>query len=280
MTIFKTAKELTAYLVEKKNAGVPIGFVPTMGALHEGHLSLIHQSKGQNTLTVCSIFVNPTQFNNQEDFKHYPISIEKDIEQLIKAGCDILFLPTEKEIYPQNYQSRHYNLGSLEHVLEGYYRPGHFQGVCQVVDILLSIVNPDNIYIGQKDYQQCMVITRLVDLLGKRDQIHIHIAPTVRESDGLAMSSRNRRLSGSQRTKALTIFKELISIKASLHTTPLEQLKKEAHRHLEDAGFSVDYVEIANAETLEPASGTGEHLVALIAASLDNVRLIDNLSLN
>lgn len=280
MTIFKTTKELTAYLNEKKNAGIQIGFVPTMGALHEGHLSLISQSKEQNTLTVCSIFVNPTQFNNKEDFKHYPISIEKDIDQLIRAGCDVLFLPTEKEIYPENYQPQHFDLGRLEHVLEGYYRPGHFQGVCQVVEILLSIVNPDNIYIGQKDYQQCMVITRLVGLLGKRDQIGIHIAPTVRESDGLAMSSRNRRLSDSQRTKALTIYKELTAIRASLYTAPLDQLKKESARHLEEAGFRVDYVEIANAETLEPASGTGEHLVALIAASLDNVRLIDNLSLN
>ena len=280
MTIFKTAKELTAYLDEKKNNGVQIGFVPTMGALHEGHLSLIAQSKEHNSLTVCSIFINPTQFNNKEDFKHYPVSLERDIEQLIKAGCDVLFLPGETEIYPTEYHPRHYDLGSLESILEGHYRPGHFQGVCQVVDILLSIVNPNNLYLGQKDYQQCMVITRLVDLLGKKDQIHINIAPTIRENDGLAMSSRNRRLSESQRAKALTIYKELIAIRSSLHSQPLDQLKKESARHLEEAGFEVDYVEIANAETLEPASGTGEHLVALVAASLDNVRLIDNLSLN
>lgn len=280
MTIFKRAKELTAYLDEKKNAGVHIGFVPTMGALHEGHLSLIAQSTRQNSLTVCSIFVNPTQFNNKEDFKHYPISIERDIEQLASAGCDVLFLPDEQEIYPENYQPRHYDLGRLERILEGYYRPGHFQGVCQVVDILLSIVKPDNLYVGQKDYQQCMVITRLVSLLGKQNQIRINIAPTIRESDGLAMSSRNRRLSGSQRAKALAIYKELMAMKASLHTQPLEQLKQESAQHLQEAGFSVDYVEIANAETLEPASDTGEHLVALIAASLDDIRLIDNLSLN
>lgn len=280
MTIFKTAKELTAYLDEKKNNGFRIGFVPTMGALHEGHLSLIAQSKEHNSLTVCSIFVNPTQFNNKEDFKHYPVSLERDIEQLIKTGCDVLFLPGEKEIYPTEYHPRHYDLGKLERILEGHYRPGHFQGVCQVVDILLSIVKPDNIYLGQKDYQQCMVITRLVDLLGKKDQIHIKIAPTIREIDGLAMSSRNRRLSESQRTKAITIYKELVAIRSSLHNQPLDQLKKESTRHLEEAGFKVDYVEIANAETLEPADGTREHLVALIAASLDNVRLIDNLSLN
>lgn len=280
MIIFKTAEQLTSYLDEKRKSGVQIGFAPTMGALHKGHLSLIEQSRSQNTLSVCSIFVNPTQFNNKDDFKLYPVTIEKDIEKLIQNGCDALFLPGEREIYPENYQPRHYNLGNLESMLEGQYRPGHFQGVCQVVDRLLSIVKPDNIYIGQKDYQQCMVITKLVDLLGKRDEIHINIAPTVRENDGLAMSSRNLRLTSEQRIKALAIYHELLTIKRSIHKAPIDQLKKDSVKHLEEAGFAVDYVEIANAESLEPASGTGEHLVALIAASLDRIRLIDNLSLN
>jgi pantoate--beta-alanine ligase len=280
MIIFKTADQLTGYLDKKKKAGVPIGFVPTMGALHNGHLSLIDQSREQNALTVCSIFVNPTQFNNKEDFTLYPISIEKDIEQLIHAGCDVLFLPSEKEIYPENYQPRHYDLGKLEHILEGHHRPGHFQGVCQVVDRLLAIVNPHNIYIGQKDYQQCMVIRKLVDLLGKSADIHINIAPTIREGDGLAMSSRNLRLSEVQRTKAVVIYKELTAIKEATRKLPFDQIKKAAIEHLQEVGFSVDYVEIANAETLEPASGTQEPLVALIAASLDHIRLIDNLSLN
>lgn len=280
MIIFKTADQLTSYLEGKKKAGTTIGFAPTMGALHKGHLSLIEQSKEQNTLTVCSIFVNPTQFNNKDDFKHYPVTIEKDVEQLIKAGCDVLFLPTVKEIYPGNYQPKHYELGKLENILEGYYRPGHFQGVCQVVDRLLSIVIPDNVYIGQKDYQQCMVIKKLIDLRGDKASIHIHIAPTVRESDGLAMSSRNLRLTETQRAQALTIYKELRAIKESVHKHPLSQIKEKSLKHLQEAGFAVDYVEIANAETLEPANGTQEHLVALIAAALGNIRLIDNLSLN
>lgn len=280
MIIFKTAEQLTSFLDEKKTKGDKIGFVPTMGALHQGHLSLIRQSKDHNTLTVCSIFINPTQFNNKEDFRLYPVTIEKDVEQLINAGCDVLFLPTEREIYPQNYQAPHYELGHLEHILEGFYRPGHFQGVCQVVDRLLSITHPDNIYIGQKDYQQCMVITKLVAMTGKRADIHINIAPTIRERDGLAMSSRNMRLSEEQRRQALTIYKELRSIKESVHQQSLEQLKVRTTKHLQDAGFSVDYVEIANAETLEPASGVQEPLVALIAASVGGIRLIDNLSLN
>jgi pantoate--beta-alanine ligase len=280
MIIFKSAGQLTAYLEKQRNSGASIGFVPTMGALHKGHISLIEQSSAQNSLTVCSIFVNPTQFNNKEDFKHYPITIEKDIEELNYAGCSILFLPTEAEIYPTNYLSVHYELGKLESILEGYYRPGHFQGVCQVVDRLLSIVNPHNIYIGQKDYQQCMVIKRLIELLGKSGQIRINIAPTIREKDGLAMSSRNLRLTNDQRSKALTIYTELSAIKEHLNEEPLDQLKKEAIRHLQEAGFFVDYVEIANAETLEPAANKKEQLVALIAASLGDVRLIDNISLN
>lgn len=280
MIIFKSADQLSAYLSGQRKTGESIGFVPTMGALHKGHLSLIDQSKRHNTFTVCSIFVNPTQFNNKEDFKHYPITIEKDIEQLIKSGCNVLFLPTIEEIYPPNYQPRHYELGRLEHILEGYYRPGHFQGVCQVVDRLLSITNPDNIYIGQKDYQQCMVIRRLIELLGKSAQIHINIEPTLRENDGLAMSSRNLRLTEDQRFQALAIYKELGSIKNQINTESIDYLKKAAVHHLEEAGFFVDYVEIANADSLEPASSKEEHLVALIAASLGNIRLIDNLSLN
>jgi pantoate--beta-alanine ligase len=280
MIIFKTADKLSAYLSGQGKLGESIGFVPTMGALHRGHLSLINQSKKHNTITVCSIFVNPTQFNNKEDFKHYPITIEKDVEQLVKAGCEVLFLPTQEEIYSPNYQPRHYELGRLEHILEGFYRPGHFQGVCQVVDRLLSITNPDNIYIGQKDYQQCMVISRLIEILGKSAQIHVNIEPTLREEDGLAMSSRNLRLTQDQRVKALAIYKELGSIKDQINTESFDHLKKAAIHHLEEAGFTVDYVEIANAYSLEPAANKDEHLVALIAASLSSIRLIDNLSLN
>ncbi|MGN6165687.1 MAG: pantoate--beta-alanine ligase [Flavisolibacter sp.] len=280
MIIFKQAKPLTDYLQREQKAAKKIGLVPTMGALHNGHLSLINSSKSNNDITVCSIFVNPTQFNNPEDFKHYPITIEKDIEQLMNANCDVLFLPAVEEIYPPGYQKKHYNLGAIENSLEGFYRPGHFQGVCQVVDRLLEIINPDNLYMGQKDFQQCMVIKKLLELTGKDKTIRLNISPTIREKDGLAMSSRNLRLNETEKMVATSIYKELAAIKNNFHLQPFHFLKQTAKDHLTEKGFTVDYVEIANTEYLNPAKNSSEPSVALIAASLGNVRLIDNLILN
>ncbi|MGN6399825.1 MAG: pantoate--beta-alanine ligase [Flavisolibacter sp.] len=280
MIIFKQAKPLTEYLKREQKAAKKIGLVPTMGALHDGHLSLINSSKSNNDLTVCSIFVNPTQFNNPDDFKHYPITIEKDIEQLIDTGCDILFLPAVDEIYPPDYQKKHYDLGSIENSLEGFYRPGHFQGVCQVVDRLLEIINPDNLYMGQKDFQQCIVIKKLLELTGKDKTIRLNISPTIREKDGLAMSSRNLRLNETEKIVATSIYKELAAIQNNFHLQPLHSLKKMAKDHLQEKGFTVDYVEIANAKDLNPTEDSSESSVALIAASIGNVRLIDNLILN
>ncbi|RYZ29188.1 MAG: hypothetical protein EOO10_07130 [Chitinophagaceae bacterium] len=154
MILFKQAGKLSHHLEIARKTAKKIGFVPTMGALHKGHLSLIESSKRENDITVCSIFVNPTQFNNAEDFKKYPITIEADIEKLLLAECDVLFQPSKEEIYPENFVTKHYDLRELENVLEGFYRPGHFQGVCQVMDRLLEIVQPDNLYLGAKDFQQ------------------------------------------------------------------------------------------------------------------------------
>ncbi len=250
-----------------------------MGALHAGHLSLVDRSNRENEVTVCSIFINPSQFNNKEDFRLYPVTIEKDIEMLIHAGADILFLPSEAEIYPPGYRAPIYEIGRLESLLEGSYRPGHFQGVCQVVDRLLDLVAPDQLYLGQKDYQQCMVIEKLT-ALRKQASPRIVISPTVRESDGLAMSSRNTRLTGEQREKALQIFRSLSSIKLDYQRGDFGALKDKAIRDLEKAGFQVDYVEIADAGTLEPAHSPSQKLVALIAATMGDVRLIDNMLLN
>lgn len=280
MIIFKQAKPLTAYLQNEQNNQSKIGFVPTMGALHNGHLSLIAASKTENACTVCSIFVNPTQFNNPADFKHYPITVEKDIELLEASGCDILFLPSVEEIYPSGYQPRHYDLGAIEDRLEGFYRPGHFQGVCQVVDRLLDIVHPDHLYMGQKDFQQCIVIKKLLELTGKSTSIQLNIRPTIREENGLAMSSRNLRLNAREKELATSIYKELATIKSNLHSQTPEQLKHTAKEHLSQKGFVVDYVEIANVSDLSPATNVEAPAVALIAATLDNVRLIDNLILN
>lgn len=255
------------------------GFVPTMGALHKGHLSLVDQCRKENDLTVCSIFINPSQFNNKEDFRLYPVTIEKDIECLVQGGCDILFLPSENEIYPAGYQANKYDLGKLEQVLEGKHRPGHFQGVCQVVDELLNIVEPDTMYLGRKDYQQCMVIHRLTQIR-ERKSPRIIIGDTVRENNGLAMSSRNTRLNGKEKQQALQIFRTLNYIKDNYGRMSLASLRSESVKQLQDAGFVVDYVEIANMATLEPVTNKTDKAVAVIAAAIGSVRLIDNMQVN
>src|SRR5262245_46576859 len=205
MILFKKAGDLSNWLETQRKNNLQIGFVPTMGALHPGHLSLIGSSKEENEITLSSIFVNPTQFNDPKDFEKYPVTPEKDIYLLESIGCDILFVPDILEIYPHGTTAvNHYDLGYLDTVLEGKYRPGHFQVVCQVVHRLLDIVKPDSLYLGQKDYQQCMVIKRLAELTNS--QVKIIICPTLREEDGLAMSSRNLRLSPEYRKKAAKIF--------------------------------------------------------------------------
>lgn len=283
MIILKKIQDLRRCLDSQREKGLLTGFVPTMGALHEGHISLIGYSKQANGLTVCSIFVNPTQFNDPRDFEKYPITIEKDIQLLEEAGCDILFLPAVEEIYPNGLEPAiHYELGYLETVLDGYYRPGHFQGVCRVVQRLLEITIPDNLYLGQKDYQQCMVITRLVEMMGWKEKLKINICPTLREKDGLAMSSRNVRLSTTTREQAIGIYQCLIYLKTNLETGSLQQLKNDAINRLQQQGFRTDYVEIADAGTLELLQEWDgkRKLVALIAAFIDEVRLIDNMLLN
>lgn len=279
MIIFKESTRINAHLQSLKKEGKSIGFVPTMGALHNGHLSLIKRSKNENDVTVCSVFVNPTQFNNPEDFKHYPVTIENDVKILTEAGCDFLFLPTVTEVYPIDYIKKHYELGNIENILEGFYRPGHFQGVCQVVDRLLEIIQPHSLYMGQKDYQQCMVIQKLLELTGRTD-LELKICPTQREEDGLAMSSRNLRLNENRRKQALNISKVLNLMKKEINHLPIPEIKDIAVKQLEKDGFLVDYVEISDAKTLEPANNKTHPLVGLVAASLDNVRLIDNMALN
>ena len=209
MIIFKKRIDISNYIVNYKKTSGKIGFIPTMGALHKGHISLIEASKKTDTLTICSIFVNPTQFNNTADFEKYPVTIEKDIDLLEKAGCNVLFLPSVEEIYPADSSTTlPYELGFIETVLDGKSRPGHFQGVCNVVQRLLDIVQPNTIYLGQKDYQQCMVIKKLTELIQSPTQIIV--CPTLRESDGLAMSSRNMRLTTVERIKAIRISEVLL----------------------------------------------------------------------
>ena len=281
MIIFKKKIDISNYIVNYKKTSGKIGFIPTMGALHKGHISLIEASKKTDTLTICSIFVNPTQFNNTADFEKYPVTIEKDIDLLEKAGCNVLFLPSVEEIYPADSSTTlPYELGFIETVLDGKYRPGHFQGVCNVVQRLLDIVQPNTIYLGQKDYQQCMVIKKLTELIQSPTQIIV--CPTLRESDGLAMSSRNMRLTSVERMKAVKISEVLLFIKQEIKPGNLQDLKQRCINYLTNEGYNVDYVEIADATNLillQNWDGKTK-LVALVAAFLNEVRLIDNRIVN
>ena len=282
MIIFKTIAGLQQYIENQRIAENTIGFVPTMGALHHGHLSLIKTCRQRHTVTVCSIFVNPTQFNDPTDFNKYPVTIEKDCLMLEQEQTDILFLPTVNEMYPfGKVLNKEYDLGKLEAILEGAYRPGHFQGVCQVVERLLTIVKPDEIFIGQKDYQQCLVIKKLVEIMEK--PITVNIILTLREVDGLAMSSRNMRLNAAERQIAPAIYKQLSVIKEKIKQASIAELKAAAEQQLLNAGFTnVDYVEIAEAGNLKPQESfdPNKKTVALVAAFINEVRLIDNLLLN
>jgi pantoate--beta-alanine ligase len=280
MIIFKHIRDIQPYLQTQQNKGLTTGFAPTMGALHQGHISLVDKAKKECDFVVSSIFVNPTQFNDPKDFEKYPITLDKDIYLLEKAGCDVLFLPAVTEMYPGGLQSsKKYELGYLETVLDGAFRPGHFQGVCQVVEKLLNIVHPDKLFLGQKDYQQCMVIKKLVELTGTNTSIIV--SPTQREPDGLAMSSRNARLTQADRDRAPLIYKTLQIIKEQIKPGDIRELKSTAMKILTAENFKVDYFEIAAADSLELLDywdGT-THLVALAAAFIGEVRLIDNLLL-
>ncbi len=280
MIVLKHIKDLQKLLNKYKAKGLYIGFVPTMGALHKGHISLIHASKSHHPITVSSIFVNPTQFNIASDFNKYPVTIEKDIDMLEAEGCDVLFLPPAVEMYPPNDPVMVYDLGYIESLQEGKYRPGHFQGVSRIVDKLLAAVLPQTLYLGQKDYQQCMVIKKLIDL--KKYPIHLKICETLREADGLAMSSRNMRLNAIERKQAAYLIKTITRIKDEIKPGTTDDIKEEAVQYLTQIGFKVDYIEIADAVNLQPITYWDGHekAVVLVAAFLNDIRLIDNLLLN
>ncbi len=279
MILFREAATLHLFL-EKCNYQ-SVGFIPTMGALHEGHISLISLCKQNAETVISSIFVNPTQFNDPADFKKYPVTLSEDILKLEHAGSDILFLPSVDEIYPKGTKATvHYDLGNLENTLEGYYRPGHFQGVCQVVHRLLDIIQPKTLYLGRKDYQQCLVLQKLINLLNL--PVKIIAGPTLREPSGLAMSSRNVRLNTEQRKQAASIYHSLQNIKNNFRSVSLSRLVADTENLLIRNGFvKVDYVSIADAQTLERADDRSKEkaLVALIAAFIGDVRLIDNILL-
>ncbi len=280
MVIVKKASDLSEYIDFQKKKGNVVGFTPTMGALHSGHLELIRRSTELSGSTVCSIFVNPTQFNDSGDYTRYPKNIESDIKILVSAGTDLLFLPELAEVYPTGTGNlEEYDLGYLNTVLEGKYRPGHFQGVAQVMSRLLKLVKANLLFMGQKDYQQCMVVQRIIDLLGISTRLVT--CPTVREDDGLAKSSRNLRLSPEERVLAKLIYQSMEEISRRIDNDSPAIIKEDTVRKLTNAGFRVDYVEIAMANTLQPLEHWTSQtpLVVLVAAFLGETRLIDNMLL-
>ncbi|HEV8079219.1 MAG TPA: pantoate--beta-alanine ligase, partial [Chitinophagaceae bacterium] len=228
--------------------------------------------------TISSIYINPTQFNNTEDFKKYPVTLEQDIFILEKNGCDILFLPDTNKMYPDGIVLKNnFDLGYLETILEGKFRPGHFQGVSHVVNRLLELVAPTHLFVGQKDYQQCMVIKRLMEL--QNFNTKLIVCPTLREKSGLAMSSRNMRLTEQEKECAVEIYKTLISVQQKIEPGSLQHLKKEALEYLIKKKITPDYLEISDAKNLTPVSEWDgiTDLVILAAAFVGDIRLIDNI---
>ncbi|MGB2458152.1 MAG: pantoate--beta-alanine ligase [Flavobacteriales bacterium] len=281
MRVLTNINSLNQLLENSRVSNKIIGFVPTMGALHEGHLSLVKLAQKDCDIVVCSIFINPTQFNDSNDLENYPITIEEDIKLLEEQSCDILFLPNVTEMYPQGLNTKQYQLNGIDKVLEGRKRPGHFDGVCTIVHRLFSIVKPNTAYFGEKDFQQVAVIRQMVNSLSL--PIQINTGKTIREKDGLAKSSRNTLLSTTQRKKAAHVYASLQKIKSlygKVDCTQLKEMIKDDVNQVQD--MQLDYVEIVNPHSFRPLQGKGikEEAVALMAVFLGKVRLIDNLSLN
>ncbi|WP_445748111.1 pantoate--beta-alanine ligase [Polaribacter sp.] len=280
MKIFKKRDQLKSFLTTSKKNKKTIGFVPTMGALHKGHLFLIEQAKKKNGLVVASIFVNPTQFNNQEDLDNYPKTLEKDIELLESVSCDVLFVPTVKEIYDENVVSDKFDFDGLEHEMEGKFRVGHFDGVGTIVKTLFEIVTPKNAYFGEKDFQQLQIIKKLV----AKHQLPISIkgCEIFRENDGLAMSSRNARLTLEQRNAAPLIYKILKSVKKKFQHESVEEISEWVENQFKNHPIlQLEYFTIADEKSLKSINikEFDKKYRAFIAVFAGNIRLIDNIQL-
>jgi pantoate--beta-alanine ligase len=277
MEIIKEPSELLKYIKRRKPEFKSIGFVPTMGALHQGHISLIECSKKENDFTICSIFVNPIQFNNAQDFILYPKNQEEDFKMLENAGCDLLFMPSAESMYAEEPRIK-IDFGSLELVMEGKFRPGHFNGVAIVVAKLFHIVQPDISYFGQKDLQQYLIIKQMVKDLSF--PIELRSCPVIREKDGLAMSSRNQRLTPKGRPIAAKLNESLLLAAKLLENSTVESTKakiRDFYKNIKE--IKLEYFEITDSETLMPIKDVKEHkgIAICVAAYIDGVRLIDNI---
>lgn len=282
MFIFTKKSDLTAHLQQIRTTKTKIGFVPTMGALHQGHLSLMKESLKNNSYTVVSIFVNPTQFNNAEDLEKYPRTLERDVEKIAGLSKDILvFAPSVEDIYQGNTKSVPFDYDGLEFQMEGAHRPGHFDGVGTIVKKLFEIVQPTNSYFGEKDFQQLQIVKKMVEK--HKLPVTVHGCPIHREPSGLAMSSRNERLSAEARNEAALIYKTL----KTARTKFAKQTAKEVTTFVEETfkkhpNFQLEYFEIADEATLLPCKRKSKtkNYRGFIAVFINNVRLIDNISLN
>ena len=278
MVVFTEKEKLTPFIQNLKNEGKTIGFLPTMGALHDGHLSLAKESIAKNDITVVSIFVNPTQFNNPEDLEKYPRTEEKDIELLTSIGVDYVYLPTVSDLYSEGEVAKSYDFGGIENVMEGEFRPGHFDGVATVVSKLFRAVNPDRAYFGEKDFQQVRIIQEMV----KQEQINVEIVPMpiFRAETGLALSSRNMRLSEENLEAAPFIYqvlKEAVGLKED-GKTPAE-VKEFVEATFKASTFELEYFEITDEKSLQPIStfNSEEKARGFVVAYAGDIRLIDNI---
>jgi pantoate--beta-alanine ligase len=277
--ILSTVRETDEQLKQYREAGKRTGFVPTMGALHEGHLSLLRKAKEENDVVVCSIFVNPTQFNDPKDLEKYPRMVDSDIRLLESVSCDYAFVPSVHDVYPNGPHLLELGFGHLEEVMEGAFRPGHFRGMATVVKRLFDIVQPDRAYFGEKDFQQLAIVRSMVRQLEL--PIEVKGCPTLREADGLAMSSRNMLLTDAQRKAAPLIYKGMSMGQEYIPTMSPAALKDLVIRYIEQSPLlRVQYFEIVHSNTLEPVSDWEgiEEARACIAVLTDGPRLIDNMA--
>jgi pantoate--beta-alanine ligase len=277
MITFSKISDTNRFVLQQRAENKTIGFVPTMGALHRGHLELMRQAKQENDLLIVSIFVNPIQFTNKTDLEKYPRDINKDKELLDSIGCDVLFAPSAEEMYPEKV-TKVCNFGSLESVMEGVSRPGHFNGVAVVVSKLFDITKPHKAYFGEKDFQQLAVIKKLVEI--ESIPVEIISCPTVREYDGLAMSSRNERLTKAEREAAPYIYQILKLAKKNSSTVCPRQLKQMVVNMFKSRDeFDLEYFELTDDKELQPIISwdSASGIIAFVVVNLGNVRLIDNI---
>ena len=278
MKVFTQKDLLIEFLLNQKK-DIKIGFVPTMGALHEGHTSLILTSKTKCDITICSIFVNPTQFNDKSDYKNYPIDIKSDLKKLSEIECDIVYTPKSSDLYSIDEITKEYNFNGLEKKLEGKYRPGHFNGVATIVEKLFNIIQPNYAFFGEKDLQQLFIIKKLVEI--KKIKTKIIGCSTIREKSGLAKSSRNQLLSKTDFKKSSNIYKQLLFTKANYTTKSFKEIKNRVKQNLKKLNFEIDYFEFIDVKTLEihKRKLKGVQYAVCIAVVVSKIRLIDNIIL-